>query len=130
MDKIKLLKLYFRVFGVLNIFVISFTVPLLFGDLILWHPRNIPTEMMLSVLYLAMGLVMVVCAKKPDRHKSFLDFLVIGNCLHAAVMIIYADNMFHILIDSVSVGLMGLLPLFFYPWGLRNFLRYGSAIQN
>ena len=73
MDKIKLLKIYFWVFGLLNIFVISFTVPLVFGDLFLWHPRNIPTEMMMSVIYLAMGIIMIVCAKSPEKHKSFAD---------------------------------------------------------
>lgn len=128
MDKIKLLKIYFSVFGLLNIFVISFTVPLLFGDLLLWHPRNMPTEMMVSVLYFAMGIVMIRCAKNPFKHQSFLDFLVIGNCLHAAVMIIFADNLFHIGIDSMAIGLMGLLPLLIYPWGIRNFLNYGSTV--
>lgn len=124
MNKIKLLKVYFWVFGILNIFVISFTAPLVFGDLFLWHPRNIATEMMMSVLYLAMGIIMFFCAKSPEKHKSFIDFLVLANILHAIVMSVYADNVFHVLIDSLSIGLMGILPLFIYPWGIKNYLKY------
>jgi len=124
MDKFKLLKVYFITFGLLNVFVISFTVPLVFGDLVLWHPRNISTEMMMSVIYLAMGILMLASSRDPQKHKSFLDFIILANCLHAVVMIVYADNILHILIDAVSVGLMGVLPLFIYPWGIRNFLKY------
>jgi hypothetical protein len=124
MDKGKWLKYYLLVFGLLNIFVISFTVPLLFGDWLLWTPRNIPDEMMISGLYFCMGLVMILAAKKPLSHKSFVDFLVIANICHAVVMIIYARNALHLLVDVPSVGLIGVLPLFFYPWGLKNFLRY------
>ncbi len=126
MDKVHLLKIYFWAFGLLNIFVISFTIPLIFGDQFLWHPRNRPTEMMMSVFYFAMGIIMVLCAKNPEKHKGFLDFLILANCFHAVVMSIYADNIFHILIDSISIGLMGILPLFFYPWGIKRFLKYES----
>jgi hypothetical protein len=124
MNKTKLLNAYFWIFGLLNIFVISFTVPLMFGDQFLWHPRNLPTEMMLSVMYFAMGVIMIFCAKNPTTHKSFLDFVVLANCFHAIVMAIYAEHIFHILIDTVSIGLMGILPLFIYPWGIKNFLKY------
>ena len=75
------LRYYLLVFGLLNIFVVSFTAPILFGDRLLWHPRNVPNEMMLSVIYLAMGIVMVVAAKNPRAHKAFVDFLVLGNSL-------------------------------------------------
>lgn len=123
MYKSKLLKIYFWVFGLLNIFVISFTAPLVFGDLFLWHPRNVPTEMMMSVIYLAMGIVMVCCARSPEKHKSLIDFLVLANTLHAIIMAVYAENAYHLLIDSASIGLMGIIPLFIYPWGIKNFLR-------
>ena len=53
MDRLRLLRWYFWVGGFLNIFVISFTVPLLFGDLFLWHPRNIPDERMIQVSHCA-----------------------------------------------------------------------------
>ena len=127
MNPTKLLKIYFWSFGLLNIFVISFTVPLIFGNQFLWHPRNPPTEMMMSVIYFAMGVSMILCAKNPKAHKSFLDFLILANCFHAIVMAIYWENIYHILIDTISIGLMGIIPLFFYPWGIKNFLKYSPV---
>jgi hypothetical protein len=124
MEKTRLLRIYFVMFGLLNILVISFAVPLALGDELLWHPRNIPDEMMLSVLYLAMGIVMLLAARRPEDHKAFLDFVILGNTLHAAVMLVYADHALHVIFDVGAVGAMGVAPLFFYPWGLRRFLRY------
>jgi hypothetical protein len=123
MDITRFLKYYFWVFGLLNIFVISFTVPLLFGDLLLWQPRNIPVETMISVIYLAMGIIMIFCTGNPLAHKSFLDFVILANILHAIVMIVFAKNVLHLIIDALPIGLMGVLPLFLYPWGLSKFLR-------
>jgi hypothetical protein len=77
---------------------------------------------MMASLYFAMGLVMVVASRNPFKHKAFVDFLIISNSLHAVVMFITAKNSFHIFLDAIPVGAMGILPLFFYPWKLRNFL--------
>ena len=118
------LKYYFWVFGLLNILIISFTVPLLFGDLLLWQPRNIPVEIMIGVIYFAMGIIMIFSARNPLAHKSFLDFVILANILHAFVMVLFAKNLFHLIVDVIPIGLMGVLPLLFYPWGLSKFLRY------
>ena len=126
MDSIRLLKLYFWTFGLLNIFVVSFTVPVLFGDLLLWQPRNMAVEMMISVIYFAMGISMIFAAGNPLAHKSFLDFVIISNILHVIVMVVYAKNILHLIVDVIPIGLMGVLPLIFYPWGLSRFLRYSS----
>jgi hypothetical protein len=123
MDKIRFLKYYFWVFGLFNILIVSFTVPLLFGDLLLWQPRNIPVETMISVMYFAMGIIMIFSARNPLVHKSFLDFIIIANILHAIVMVIYTKNFLHLIVDALPIGLMGVLPLLFYPWGLSKFLR-------
>ena len=119
----KWLRYYFLIFGFLNIFVVSFTVPIFFGDQLLWQPRNVPDEMMLSVIYLAMGVVMVAAAKKPLAHKAFVDFLILGNCFHALVMLVYSEHVLHIVFDVASIGAMGLVPILIYPWGLQSFLR-------
>jgi hypothetical protein len=123
-NKTKYLKYYLLIFGFLNIFVISFTVPLLLGDWLLWEPRNFAVEMMMSSIYLAMGIVMVLIAKDPLPHKAFIDFLVIANLGHAFVMLIFTESAWQLLFDVGVIALMGALPLFFYPWGLRQFLRY------
>lgn len=47
--KSKYLKRYLLIFGLLNIFVISFTVPLLLGDWLLWEPRNFSDSTLLAV---------------------------------------------------------------------------------
>ena len=74
--KTRYLRGYLLIFGLLNIFVISFTIPLLFGDWLLWEPRNQAVEMMMSSIYLAMGIVMMLIARDPLPHKAFIDFLV------------------------------------------------------
>ena len=121
MNKERYLRYYLYVFGFLSVFVIT-TVPIFFGDVFLWAPRNLPTEVMLASIYLAMGIVMIVAAKNPLGQKSFIDFLIIANLLHAFVMLVTAQHSLQIIMDVVPIGAMGLLPLFFYPWGLRNFL--------
>jgi len=127
MDKPRLLKLYSWIFGLVNVFIISFTVPLDLGDLFLWHPRNVPDEMMISAIDLAMGILMICSTNHPLVHKSFLDFVIIANIFHAFVMLIYAKNLHHVLFDVVTVGTMGALPLFFYPRGPKSFLGYPNA---
>jgi hypothetical protein len=120
-SKTTYLKAYLYIFGFLNIFIVS-TIPVIFGDVFLWEPRNIPTEIMIASLYLAMGVVMVFAARNPEKQKAFVDFLVIANILHASVMLVTAQKMLQIVLDVLPIGAMGILPLVFYPWGLRNFL--------
>jgi hypothetical protein len=120
-SKTTYLKAYLYIFGFLNIFIVS-TIPVIFEDVFLWEPRNIPTEIMIASLYLAMGVVMVFAARNPEKHKAFVDFLVIANILHASVMLVTAQKMLQIVLDVLPIGAMGILPLVFYPWGLRNFL--------
>jgi len=122
--KIKQLKRYLYVFGFLNIVIISFTVPLLFGDWLMWQPRNVPVEMMISTVYLVMGIVMIRIAKDPLPHKAFIDLIIAANLVHALVMVVYAENILHILIDAGAIALMGGLPLLFYPWDLKRLLQY------
>jgi hypothetical protein len=124
--KIAYLKTYLLVFGFLNIFIVS-TVPVIFGDMFLWQPRNLPTEIMMASLYFAMGVVMAFAARNPEKHKAFVDFLIIANGLHAIVMFIAAQNALQILLDVIPIGAMGTLPLLFYPWGLKNFLIRDDA---
>jgi hypothetical protein len=121
MNKERYLKYYLYVFGFLSIFVIT-TVPIVFGDVFLWTPRNLPTEVMLAAIYLSMGMVMIVVAKNPMGQKSFIDFLIVANLLHAFVMLVTVQHPLQIILDVVPIGAMGLLPFIFYPWGLRNFL--------
>jgi hypothetical protein len=120
--KSKWLKRYLVTFGLLNIFVISFTIPIFLGGLLLWQPRNLPVEMMLSSIYLVMGVVMIAAAKNPMTHKSLVDFLVLANPAHALVMLLFAQNIWH-LVDVFTIGLLGGFPLLFYPWEMRYFMR-------
>jgi hypothetical protein len=123
MKKVKLLKIYLYIFGIGNV-VTSLLVPLVFGDAVLWHPRNLATDLMVGSVYLAMGIVMVCIARKPENHKGFIDFIVIANIFHAIVMIVFAQKPSHIYLDAGFIGLMGVIPLFIYPWGITKFLKY------
>ncbi len=77
---------------------------------------------MISSLYFSMGFIMLVTARQPERHKAFVDFIILGNTLHALVMAILAQTPFQFLLDVIPIGAMGLRPVLFYPWGVRQFL--------
>lgn len=79
---------------------------------------------MISSVYVAMGIVMICAARNPEGNKAFVDFLIIANTLHAATMTFFAVNIYHLLIDSLFIGLMGILPLILYSWKLTKFSRY------
>jgi hypothetical protein len=49
--------------------------------------------------------------------------LILANLIHASIMLVFAQNIYHIILDVIPIGLMGGVPLVIYPWGLRNFLR-------
>ncbi len=127
MEKGKLLKIYLYSFGLINIIFVTFVVPLVFGDQLLWLPRNTPDEAMISGLYFTMGVMMILAAKNPLEHKSLVDFIILANVIHGAIMFYFAENFLHVIIDVSSMLLMGLLPLVFYPWGLKNLFRYNKG---
>ncbi len=54
----KYLSIYLFVFGFASIFLIT-TIPIFWGDFMLWQPRNLPTEIMIARIYFAMGITMV-----------------------------------------------------------------------
>lgn len=124
MYKERILRVYLYVFGLANVFVVSFTIPLLFGDQLLWTPRNIPTEMMMAGIYFVMGLIMILAARNPLSHKAFVDFVALSSIVHAVIMLIFAEHILHVLVDVGFMGLMGAVPLLVYPWGLKNLFRY------
>ena len=96
-NKAKYLTIYLYVFGLVSIFLIT-TIPIIWDDLLLWQPRNLPTEIMIASIYLAMGIIMVLIAKVPLNHKSFIDFVILANILHALVMLVTARNFYHIIL--------------------------------
>jgi predicted MFS family arabinose efflux permease len=123
MAKDRLLTIYLFFFGILNVFFLSFAVPIFF-DALMWQPRNIPVEMMMSGIYFSMGVIMVSIASDPLKHKGFIDFIILANFIHAAIMVIFAENAWHLVADALGIMLMALIPLCIYPWGLKQFLRY------
>ena len=120
MNKRALLKYYLLIFGLLNI-VGNAGIYLFEG--LLWQPRNFPEELMLSAVYIALGIVMLTAARAPLKHKALIDFVILSSIPHAIIMLIYHQNSFH-LIDVGFIGLLGLVPLLIYPWKYKNFLRY------
>ncbi len=118
-DKETALKYYLYLFGLLNLFAIPI-VPQL-ASFLFWTPRNVPYELMITAITIAQGFVMLLITRNPLKHKAFIDFLILANTMHAIVMGISFQNLFHF-IGVAAVGSTGLLPLVFYPWGLKNFL--------
>lgn len=122
MDKIDFMKSYLIIFGTLSILT-SIIIPIFFPQF-LWQPTNISQEIMISSIYIAMGVVMIYTTKNPKNLEAFIDFLITTNVSHAAVMTLFAENIYHLLVDSLFVGLMGILPLLFYPWKRTKILKY------
>ena len=76
MKKVEYFSAILRIFGVANLLT-AFTIPIFFGDILLWSPRNLPTELMVGSLYFAMGILMIVVARDPLAHKAFLEFTIL-----------------------------------------------------
>lgn len=117
------LTFFLRLFGIANL-ITAFTIPIFFGDLLLWTPRNLPTELMVGSLYFAMGIVMLIAARNPLEHRAFIEFAIIANLLHALVMAVFAEKPIQLVLDVGFIGIMGLVLLALYPWGIKNFLRH------
>ncbi|NIM95055.1 MAG: hypothetical protein GTO18_15255 [Anaerolineales bacterium] len=126
MDKIRYLRFSLRLLGIANL-ITAFAIPVFFGDLLLWTPRNLPTELMVGSLYFAMGIVMLVAARNPLEHRAFLEFAILANVLHAMVMVVFAETPVQIVVDAGFIGIQGIVLLVLYPWGIKNFLRHGKG---
>jgi hypothetical protein len=66
---------------------------------------------------------MIFSSKNPGSHKLFIDFIILTNILHALVMLLFITNVYQIVFDVVTIGLMGLIPFLVYPWEVKSFLR-------
>lgn len=117
----QLLTYYLYIGGMINIFIVTW-LPFALAEWMLWAPRNLPDELMISSIYLAMGIAMIAAARQPDGRKAFVDFLIVANLFHALVMTLMAQHLWQILLDALPIALMGTMPLVFYPWGIQNFL--------
>lgn len=122
--KDKGLKIFLYVFWVGNV-IVHPVIPFLFPPQFFWTPRNRPHEFMIGGIYIAMGIMMILAAQEPRKHKLFVDFIILGNFLHAVVMIIFGiiDQPAHLVGDVLWISVLWILPLVFYPWGLQKLMR-------
>ncbi len=118
------IRYFLYTFGLGNIFVHP-VLPWFFVEQFFWTPRNIPYEFMIGGIYIALGIVMILAAKNPIKHKLFVDLVILGNLAHAAVMIIFGalEQPAHLYGDVIWISAMWVLPLIFYPWPLSNLLK-------
>ncbi|MEX2008345.1 MAG: DUF6632 domain-containing protein [Candidatus Spechtbacterales bacterium] len=124
MSKEQGLAKFLLVFGLGNILVHPI-LPWFFQQQFFWTPKNVPYEFMIGGLYIAWGIVMVVASRDPLKHKLFVDFTILGNLFHAIVMIFFGvmEQPKHLYGDVIWISALGVIPLIFYPWGVKNFLR-------
>jgi hypothetical protein len=115
-----ILRVYLITFGIFSIVILSFPTPFLFADVLLFEPRSLPLEVIISSLYLVLGFVMIRAARDPLEHKGVIDFVILSSIMHAIIMVVFAQNTLHVVLDAGAVALMGFLPLVFYPWARRN----------
>jgi hypothetical protein len=85
--------------AVAAIFVVFFTIglissatesepPGLIRDLFAWGSIGDAEEMMLSAVYIVLGLFLWQTAKDPLRHRLFIDFAIAANAAHFLVMLV------------------------------------------
>jgi hypothetical protein len=128
-QKVRWLSRFLLTAGVGNI-VVHPMLPWFVPQLFFWQPRNIPYEFMIGGIYVALGISMVVASRNPLDHKLFVDFVVLANLFHVAVMIFFSfvhHAVAHLYGDVIWIGALALLPLVFYPWGVSRFLREARA---
>lgn len=123
-NKEKKLKLFLYWAGLANVFLHP-VIPWFFPHHFFWMPRNMPYEFMIGGIYIAWGIVMVIASKEPLKHKLFIDFTILANLFHAVVMVFFGsiEQPTHLYGDVLWICALSVIPLLFYPWGIKNFLK-------
>jgi len=103
----KYLKLALRVFGaiyIVGVYIMMTIWPEGWG----WEPRQAEYEQMIIGVYAVMGVFMILAARNPGEHRSFIWFVVWSSAAHAVIMLVQA------LRDSTeSANLIGDIPALF-----------------
>jgi hypothetical protein len=100
---------YLITFGIFSIVILSFPTPFLFVDALLFEPRSLPLEVMISSFYLALGFVMIRAARNPLEHKGVIENVILSSIMHAIIMVVFAQNTLQVVLDAGAVALMGVL---------------------
>jgi hypothetical protein len=132
MDRSRALALVLRLTAVA--FVVVFTLlflasatrtdtPEVLYRLFAWGHVGDAEEQMLAVVYVVWGGCLWVAARAPQQHRLFIDFTIIANLAHAAVMAVqsftYDGEHAHLWGDVVIlVVVMGVLAALWLP--VRN----------
>ncbi|HDY83612.1 MAG: hypothetical protein DRQ65_03225 [Gammaproteobacteria bacterium] len=69
---------------------------------------NMADEHMIVAMYYALGICWIMAAKDPLRHAIIIDYTIIANALHGAVMFYYA-----IVLEGEMAHLWGDVPMLF-----------------
>lgn len=129
MDKSRALALLLRVTAVA--FVVVFALlflasvtrtdtPEVLYRLFAWGHVGDAEEQMLSVVYVVWGVFLWVAARAPLEHRLFIDFTIVANLAHAAVMAVqsftYQGEHAHLWGDVVILlVVMGVLAALWLP---------------
>lgn len=124
MKKVRILSIFLFYMGLANIFLHPI-LPWFLPHMFFWTPRNIPYEFMIGGIYIAWGIVMIAASKEPLKNKLFIDFTILGNLFHALVMIFFGiiEQPMHLYGDVLWISALWVVPLVYYPWGIKNFLK-------
>jgi hypothetical protein len=90
------------------------TLPPLFARLFDWGGGTDPSAVMLSTVYVVWAIFLFRSARAPLAHRLFLDFNLIANAAHFAVMLLMAiampDEHRHT-VGVLALGLISTVPL-------------------
>ncbi len=88
--RLKYLSLALRIFGVIFIFGVYLMMEFVFTSGWTWEPRQSEYEQMIMGIYAVLGVFLLLAARKPQEHRSLIQFTVWSSLAHGGIMLVQA----------------------------------------
>ncbi len=106
--RLKYLSLALRIFGVIFIFGIYLMMEFVFTSGWTWEPRQSEYEQMIMGFYAVLGVFLLLAARRPQEHRSLIQFTVWSSLAHGGIMLVQA-----LVDDAERENLVGDVPALF-----------------
>ncbi len=103
--RLRYLSLALRIFGVIFIFGIYLMMEFVFTSGWTWEPRQSEYEQMIMGFYAVLGVFLLLAARKPQEHRSLIQFTVWSSLTHGGIMLVQA-----LVDDAERENLVGDIP--------------------
>ncbi len=106
--RLRYLSLALRIFGVIFIFGIYLMMEFVFTSGWTWEPRQSEYEQMIMGFYAVLGVFLLLAARRPQEHRSLIQFTVWSSLAHGGIMLVQA-----LVDDTERKNLVGDVPALF-----------------